>query len=447
MFYLIALLLVGVNLSCFAFERLNIWQAQGFYTQVLILLCFCYSFFERPKQEVKRNIPLMCLLTWLTCQTMFHVYTLMTSNTPKLLMGFYALNRISLADIKVFLPIFKDIQIYLFRFAHYFNFLTLILFYRIVQQYLDKDKIRSILNILRYVLIYSLLLCGLQQLGLAQFFNFLPGSMIHKFGSNLDWSPVVGLIGNGTHLSGFLAMLIPLLFWKFKRVDKWAIALLICILFTTGTLRNDPSISGFIIVLILAGYYFKTNVKFISGYLLILSIILIITFRFLPSQFLFFEDRLQLFELYLPHFKKLPLTGQGLSIINILRHNTLTPEGQHLHFELLQFTLELGLIGLAIILALLKQFIFSRAEDRTQLTLKAIVLGFLISSCFNYPAHLWLPSLYVMFTYSSYHLLNKGVRNAKNRICTNLSNPISSKQGQVQEYNRRNSQHDREEDC
>ncbi|MBU2062702.1 MAG: hypothetical protein KKH44_12755, partial [Bacteroidetes bacterium] len=61
----------------------------------------------------------------------------------------------------------------------------------------------------------------------------------------------------------------------------------------------------------------------------------------------------------------------------------------------------IGIIGLVLIFNVIKEFFDFKKEDNTVLILQAIVLGFLISCLFNFPAHLWLPSTYAMFAYAS----------------------------------------------
>ncbi len=50
-------------------------------------------------------------------------------------------------------------------------------------------------------------------------------------------------------------------------------------------------------------------------------------------------------------------------------------------------------------------FMKNKAENRLELTLKTIVVGFLVSCFFNYPAHLWLPATWVMFFYAAFYAL------------------------------------------
>jgi len=82
--------------------------------------------------------------------------------------------------------------------------------------------------------------------------------------------------------------------------------------------------------------------------------------------------------------------------------NTPFPNARHVHMEYLQYAVEAGLIGLVLIMNVINSFFNKVATNKTELCLKACVLGFLVSCCFNYPTRLWLPALWAMFFYSAF---------------------------------------------
>lgn len=241
-------------------------------------------------------------------------------------------------------------------------------------------------------------LCVLQYFGYAQFFRMLFDDIYHT-------NPVVGFLGNGTHLSGFLASTIPIFLFRGKREDYLALALMGCVMCTTGTTLNDPAISGFIVAIVVWLFFFKNNLKVLIPSVLVLGGIGVIAYLNLPKQFFCGMGRLKIWHEYLVLAKPMAITGSGLGSVQILSKFSGVPTAKHLHNEYIQFTFEMGLIGGVLLLNLVKKFFEDKAGNRLQLCLKTMVVGFLVSSCFNYPAHLWLPVTWAIFAYGSLHCL------------------------------------------
>ena len=80
---------------------------------------------------------------------------------------------------------------------------------------------------------------------------------------------------------------------------------------------------------------------------------------------------------------------------------------RQLHLEPLQFLFELGFIGFMFICYLVKDFLNIHSEDRLQLVLKTLCVGYLLSCLFNFPVHLWLPTSLAIFAYSAFHVLKE----------------------------------------
>jgi len=371
MYYLILITLIGISFAPFPFFKLDIWHAQGFWVQFMIMVMYSWSFFEKPKQVKITNVPLGILHLWIGGLTAVTCFASQMS-------GKY--------NIMQFFP--------------YFNFLCLLIFYKICVQYLNRDKIEKILVWLKYMVLVHLFMCVLQKFGLAQFFELLETT------PNIKPSMVIGFLGNGTHLSGFLGMCVPLFLLKPKREDYLSLILMMIVMSLTGTLINDPSISGYIVsyILILV-YMFVSNREMFT--LIVLSSILLVSWCFmkdLVSKNLFSDTgRFELWKYYWNLFKlNSPITGVGLGKINQLYTKTTFPTARHLHLEYFQFMFETGIIGAVAILNLIVGFFRKGFHNKTQFILMLIVLGFLLSCCFNYPAHLWLPSTIAMFAYAAY---------------------------------------------
>jgi O-antigen ligase len=183
------------------------------------------------------------------------------------------------------------------------------------------------------------------------------------------------------------------------------------VLLYTSTTKNDPAISGYVVALCVFIYFFK------SLWWLCLIPLSLIFFVYAPDEFLSPRGRLLLWKEYFRMFHQMPITGAGIGAINNIYRHTAFPQARHLHMELFHFMFELGIIGGVLIINLVNGFFSNKAEDRTELVLKAMVLGFLVSSCFNYPAHLWLPSTVAMFAYASlFSLKGKTLWEAEKRL-------------------------------
>jgi len=375
MFYIILTLLVGINIAPFIFHRLDIWHAQGLWVQLCLVIAFSCTFFEIPKPLKVKNIALGLLHLWVGIWTAYICYLSQIE-------GKY--------NVQNFFP--------------YFNFLCLLIFYQVIVKYISKKQVYTILSFLRYTVIATLFMCVFQSFNIAQFFKLLGDSV--EFNNNL----VVGFIGNGTHLSGFLASCIPLFLIKINRENILALILLIIVLFHTGTSVGDPSVSGLIIALVIIAYYLcRRNKWFVH---LFITIFFICLYFIIEHRELIFykvlnpQGRLELWGYYWKNFVNgSSITGHGLGRINQLYQLTPFPTARHVHLEYLQFMFELGVIGFVLIMNMIHKFFSPAKDDELQFILKLMVLGFCLSCLFNYPAHLWLPSSWAMAFYAFYYAI------------------------------------------
>ncbi len=384
MFQILVAILIGVNFAPLILPQLDMWHAQGFWVQAGILLLFSWSFFEKGSR-VTINKPLGLLILYIGIATLCYCFVSQTHQKY---------------DTLHFFP--------------YFNFLCLIVLYQMIVSHINKAQIEKILEYMRWALVVTCFICVLQFFGYAQFFEFLQKD--HAQFNNM----VTGFIGNGTHLSGFLAMCVPLLFLKWRRENLFILILIILILTQAGTSKNDPSASGFTILIFISYYYlyFKNRKAFWWATLIgFISVsVLFCVFREMNwfIKFVTPTGRMKVWEFYHPLFKKFALLGSGLGTVNKIfklfdgHPMSVIPGTRHLHLEYYHFALEIGIIGLVLILNVVKEFFSGSRKDNTILVLQTIVLGFLLSCFFNFPAHLWLPSTYAMFCYAGiYAIKNK----------------------------------------
>ncbi len=287
MFYLIGILLVGINAAPFLISKLDIWHAQGMWVQVGVLVVFSWSFFERSRERCVKNVPLGLMNLWAGLHTAYICYLTQLN-------GKY--------DIVHFFP--------------YFNFLCLLILYTVIVKHVTHNQIVMLLTWMRYAVIVTLFMCVAQVLGLSQFFQLYTTE--NKYLNNI----CVGFIGNGTHLSGFLAMTSPLFFYRNKREDWLALLLLFIVLFFTGTTLNDPSISGFIVLFCCWMFFIKKNKIKVIVTLLVLMVGYLIAYPMIPETFYSATGRVSLWQKYWVLFHQMPITGPGLGTVNILFKNT-----------------------------------------------------------------------------------------------------------------------------
>jgi len=373
MFYLLLITIIGVNLAPFVFmgNPSFFWNAQGLWVQVGVLFCFSWSFFEKPKYNSPRNIPLGMLHLWVGLSTAVSCGVIQYK-------GSY--------NVRPLLP--------------YFNFLTLVIMYNMLVQYLNIKQIEKVFVWLRYSIIGTLLLCVLQHFGVSQFFQLLyPDYESGLFINNL----VSGMIGNGTHLAGFLAMCIPLFLYRRSREDFLALALLLMVLFAlTGQTKLDIPISGVIVAFGVGFFYLwrwskAYTISIFIGFVVIgivvyLNVPLDRYWRFFHSQ-----GRFGWWRDFLLASRDTFVMGKGFGSVFWTGVKTKYP--MHLHNEYIQFLVEGGLIAFFLIVNFIKVFLETPC-DKLGFMFKSIFFGFLLSSLFTYPMHLWLPASYACVSYA-----------------------------------------------
>ena len=369
MFWIVLTTLVGVNAAPLIFFKLNIWGAQNFFIYIMVLGIFCWS--------LNKNLPLALFTFWTGL------------STCAWLLSYKMGGKLNL-----------DLT------NQFFNFICAIVLYKGIMASVNSTNIHKIINALRYVVIVELMFCGLQFFGYSQFFTLLQPNSKHF--NNI----VVGFIGQSTFIAGLLAMSAPIFFIKRDLTDKLSIILLVLILFTTGTTKGDPSSTGFLVMIVVALYYsFYINKKV---FLTVLSFIVVFgvgLLFILPKNIveLLFNShgRFPMWAYYMDLFKQMPVTGGGLGTVANIAHKTDFPRAHQLHMEFFQLAFELGLIGLCLFGNMILDFFKIKHVNETELALKTIFLGFLVYSCFLFPAHLWLPSSLAIFAYAGMYAMKE----------------------------------------
>lgn len=376
MFWCAIFILVGVNVAPFfmanSIFNLHIWLAQGAWTQTLVMTMFTLTFWQKPIRDI-RNIPLGVLHFWVGLTVAFICF--------KSQMG-------GRYNITTFLP--------------YFNLLCGLIFYKCLTEYLTKEQFLKIVEILRYTVIATLIFSTMQVFTVFPFYKFLAATQWHRN------NPVFGFIGNGTHLSGFLAMCISLFLIKVKRENVLAVILTFLLMCFTGTNRNDPAISGFIIALAVLTFFYKKNWQLLSTTYFLIFIGLIVFSSYFPKDFFTDSGRFVAWKYWWNVFiNTSPLWGIGLGSIGLIAPKTPYPQLFHMHLEYFHYAIEIGIIGVFLIINVIVDFLNKTAESREQLALKSVVFGFLVSCLFTYPSHLWLVSFWAIFFYSAYMVINR----------------------------------------
>ena len=383
MLYIFLLVLCGLPFAPLVVRNTDIWHAQGFWFQSGLLLLFCSSFYFEPKEIKVRNIPLGLLVLCIGGYTLFVSYKGLSN-------GKYLTANI--------LP--------------FFNFVCILVFYKLAVQYLNKDRIKIILRYLSYVLIITLFYCVFQSFGFDQFFKQVEIKKAWYFNS-FNHPAVTGFIGNPTHLSAYLGMCLPLLFsFKRKTTKVLSITLLfVIILFYTNWGSNTVPVTGIVVAIATLLYYcLRTcKVKFI-----IALTVCIISIRLLLDRIdinyikglLNSQSRLNIWAYYLENIKDNFVTGRGLGVVNILARKSNWQDFRFLHNEYLHFLIETGILGLSAIFYCIYDFFTVKVKpSKEKVILEALFLGFLIQSATLYPAHLWLMGSVGLIAYAGKYAL------------------------------------------
>jgi O-antigen ligase len=367
--YLLTLLICGTPFAMFIFRGIDIWHAQGLWFQIGTLLCFSYSFFEQSRNDVKRNVPVALLTFWLGCMTALSFY---------LGLKIGVINMISLPT--------------------FFNLLTMVIFYRLCVEYLTPVDVTRILKLLVWVVIITMGFCVLQYYGLSQWLKpITEGLLIQTKGRH----PVVGFIGNPTHLSAYLGMMLPVLFMKSRRFAVISVGLLFTIICcTTSYIFKEVPVTGIVVALSTLLLYTVKREKIMFFFILsILFFTALFCYDKISGKTFGDNGRFGMYQTKFTESKDKFVTGVGLGITRLKAIQTKDPN-KHFHNEYLQSLNETGIIGLLIILYIIWGYLKIPTYDKEGVIMKCVFIGFLLQSFTLYPAHLWLVSSTATFVYA-----------------------------------------------
>ena len=341
----------------FFFRGMDLWHGVGMYVQIGVLAIFSLSLF-------KYNKPLGLLTFWLGLLTSIIWYEVFQKTNN------YA--------IKIFLP--------------FFNFLTIVILYKLIVEYINTEYLEKIFRYLSYSLLIILFYCVLQYFNLDQFFKH------YSVAGAKD--QMVGTIGNQSHLAGFLALIIPFFFNNIYALILIGLLITLC-----------NSASGIIIgISIILFYLFHTHRQRFYGVLSGSIMCMIMGFIFFRN-FFSFEGRLELWKRVYQVFTEKPITGQGLGTFSLMQIKLLPNETiwRHVHNELYQLALEAGLIGLFLAIWCIYDYFRTFTVFKTSLTIKlaSIFFGFCILCLFSFPCHLWLISIIGLLSYAGVYIIKK----------------------------------------
>jgi O-antigen ligase len=369
MSYLLLIFFCLLPFGAFFFRSVDIWHGQGQFVQIGILILFCYSFFEKPKNIQVLNKPLGSFVCWAGLVTGYW-WIKIFSNTQHY-------------PVKIFMP--------------FFNLLCIVLLYKILIEYLNKELIEKILKWLKYSVVLILLYSVIQYLKIDEFYKSVDKANPIKI------NELVGIMGNRGHSSALLAICQPLFFSK-NRENILALILLWLILLTASS--ASALITGLLIVL----FWLLINKKYNwlwAGIVSSSSLLIILFLKY--SSFFANNGRFEVWGKAFEIFKGRAITGTGLGYFGALQiqlGNTVQ-KFQHLHNEWFQVALELGLVGLALAFWVVWDYFKTFKTIKTDLTIKlsSMFLGFCILCFFSFPAHLWVISTLAMFLFSSIYCL------------------------------------------
>lgn len=354
---IIGLILIA-PFSNFLFTKLDIWYTQGYFVQLCILTLFGIRLYLKSK-------PFGMLFTWAGLLTLS--YCVATQVSVKQL------------PILLFLP--------------FFNLVCIAVLFDTITSFAKKETYETILKWYPIILLVVSVYAILQKLNLDQFLT--------HFNTKYFPDQVVGTMGNQMHFSHYLTICLPMLFcW----VNKYRNPLIVLVLFA---MVLSGSFSGLLIAIVLIITYSFYNRLFSNREicLFLTLVVLVLLFKRPDLGFISNSGRYAIWEQYLNVFKDKPITGWGIGIVNALASKEGAFYGwRHLHNEFFHFTVELGLVGLGIIVWGIVDYFKRMKRDPISISINLVFVAFLMCSLFGFPAHLWVLSTLGLLAYSFNYL-------------------------------------------
>lgn len=365
MIYILLALFCGLPVSHLFLNKVDIWHAHGIYTQVVVAIGFFWSLLHYQRSKVQ-NVPLFCLLAWITIQSSHVFYQGIVSGKYNTNVAFAFVNVLSMA-----------------------------LLYVLVTR---KDQVSAVINCMKWVVLGTLAFSTLQAFELGQFYKLVD---LGYTPTNFDKTFVVGFIGNPTILSCYLAMCLPFLF-AFKPLTRYLSIVLLFIIngFYVNHGVDGVSATGLcvsVMTLLWCLWFYNRKAFYVLFSACVIGGIWFLAAHGVPSA----EGRFGQWARFIPLVKKNFITGVGLGSVNAITHNS-TQGWRLLHCEPFQLLIENGFIGLT--LALWCVYDALRRPIFDEVIVKGVLMGFLLVSLTLFPAHLWAFSVIAVFCYSALYV-------------------------------------------
>lgn len=233
----------------------------------------------------------------------------------------------------------------------------------------------------------------LQWLGFDQFFKDMnPAVKVQR--------NIVGTIGNVSHFSAYLAMLLPIFLTRKERNLRWmAIPAIFLILIGKSAAAQAAALAGL-------AWLWRRDFRKMAG---VFGIALIGLFIMHSSPESFNpHGRWSAWQTFFQMFQQKPITGNGLGFIYEIS-KVIKPESpiytwRHAHCEPLQILVEQGILGLFFCIWTLASFgrrIWQAKHTPILSACCASFLAFLTNSLLNFPGHLAMIGGIALFCFGS----------------------------------------------
>lgn len=352
--------------------NLDGWLANGIFFQAGVLLCLCYML-NKPSPRKVSNLPLALMTLWVGLSTLGWWYVGLLSNRY---------------NFPILMP--------------FLNFLTFVIFYKAIIDYLQEWDVQKIYTYLQYVVLGVLIYCILQYFNLDQFYRHID--------KNIKTDSLVGFIGNKTHLAAWIGIFMPVLYLKRTKLSLVTIALAWGIIALTGASAGLlTAICATIFFHIFQNYHKRVDVLVF----ILATLALLYVKDFNISEYLNPNKRFEYWQYIYPYFQQKAILGTGMGFLNALSAklvNTPLITFKHAHFELYHFAVELGVVGVGCILYgiidYFRRFIKVR-HSKLAVIAASIFVGFLANSMLNFTAHIWALSIGGMVGYSFLYVIKE----------------------------------------
>ena len=344
---------------------LDIWQAQAAWSQLWIIVLFFGNIGSRNKQPALSNKPLACFLTWVGLLSLsMWVKTMCVQKA-------YPLSMLQATT----------------------HVILLVFFYQAAVSTWNVQFLAKLFKVLAWTGVIVMGYCFIQLFSLDQFYRDIDNGQ--------PWAKdrLVGTIGNPTHLSAYLAMMLPLFLLQKGRIWKVFTGICLAILYFTH------SITGWICATAVTTWWLWYNHrKWLWAFVLIIPLA-IVWLKFNMNEFNPY-GRLIVWPKFYEIFHEKSITGIGLGYIyelsKTIKNGDVLFQWRHVHNEYFQMAIETGLIGLGLIFWMICSTVRKIAMlQKTPLLIACagILIAFGLNCMTNFPAHLWLLGSMALIAY------------------------------------------------